>query len=662
MLYVSRLSVAGLAIAVVCTIHATPCLAYQVDTDTQTVLNNLRLLASDERETRQQALQSLADSRDGRLVEFLELYNQGAVFLWHDQLVVCPDTQRDASGADVLVALDPLTRQPAAANGKPLLIPAKDKNLVSVSPSGRERRTVLDVIHALEIWMEDDEERRIAAIRSIGDSRDVKSLAALQELARSHPPSAVAKQAHESILLIKAAGIIPGQVLAEQQAAIHDLGELCTARAVPLLKQLLRDPSQAELHNGCREAIEMISSYQSKIRVLQNIFNGISLSSILILIALGLSIIFGQMGVINMAHGELMMIGAYATFEMQLLFGHSHDNPSNWYYVAALPVAFLSSALVGILIERLVVRHLYGRPLDTLLATWGVSLVLIQLARVKYGDNIGVNSPTWLVGRFEVVQDLIVPYNRAFILLLSGACVAFLYWLFRFTRMGLRIRATVQARETAASHGVNTRLVDSYTFGLGSGLAGIAGYAWTVVGGVTPDMGQNHIVDSFLVVVTGGVGKLSGAVCAGLGIGTLNKILEPLTFGEGLLVLGLISALASWIVVVVQAFRERKQLGWLALIPIVGPLLVAYKHRTLVGIRTGCTFYGIGLTGVILSLLGNRLAGWFNNGPIALSLAAVLNEPIQAIWAKVLILGCVVLFIQWRPMGLFPPKGRLADV
>lgn len=663
MLRVCRRNVAILAITVsVCAVPHTPCLAYPDDSSKPNVLDSMRLLASDERETRQQARQQLADSRDGRLVGFLELYNQGAVFLWKDRLVVCPDTQRDTSGAEVLVALDPLTRQPLTADGKPLLIPAKDKNLKLVSPSGRERRAVLDVIHVLEIWMPDDRERRIAAIRSIGDSRDVNSLEALKDLARSFPPAAVARQARESILLIEAAGIVPGQVIAEQRIAIHDLGELCTARAVPLLKELLQDPSQAELHDVCRESIEKISSYQSKIRVLQNIFNGISLSSILILIALGLSIIFGQMGVINMAHGELMMIGAYATYEMQLLFGHSHDTPANWYYVAALPVAFLSSALVGILIERLVVRHLYGRPLDTLLATWGVSLVLIQLARVKYGDNIGVNSPTWLIGRFEIVQDLIVPYNRAFILLLSAACVAFLHWLFRFTRMGLFIRATVQARETAASHGVNTRLVDSYTFGLGSGLAGIAGYAWTVVGGVTPDMGQNHIVDSFLVVVTGGVGKLSGAVCAGLGIGTLNKILEPLTFGEGLLVLGLISALASWIMVAVQAFRERKQLGWLALIPIAGPLLVLYQQRTLAGIRTGNTFYGIGLAAVILSLLGNRLTVWFSHEPIALTLAAVLNEPIQAIWAKVLILGCVVLFIQWRPMGLFPPKGRLADV
>lgn len=663
MLNISRLSVAGLAMfVVVCAIRPTPSLAYQDQANAQSVLDDLRTLASDDRDTRQQALERLAASRDGRLVEFLELYNQGAAFLWKDTLVVCPETQRGANGAELLVALDPLSRQPVVSNGKPLLIPSKDKDLISVSPSGRERRAVLDVIHALEIWMPDDQDRRIAAIRSMGDSRDVKSLPALKELSRSDPPSAIARHVHESMLLIEAAGVIPGQILAEQRAAIHDLGEMCTARAVPLLEQLLKDPKHAELHDSCREAIATIQSYQSKVRLLQNIFNGISLSSILILIALGLSIIFGQMGVINMAHGELMMIGAYATFEMQLLFGHSHDNPSNWYYVAALPVAFLSSALVGILIERLVVRHLYGRPLDTLLGTWGVSLVLIQLARVKYGDNIGVNSPTWLVGRFEVIPDLIVPYNRAFILLLSAACVAFLYWLFRFTRMGLLIRATVQARETAASHGVNTRLVDSYTFGLGSGLAGIAGYAWTVVGGVTPDMGQNHIVDSFLVVVTGGVGKLSGAVCAGLGIGTLNKILEPLTFGQGLLVMGLITALISWIVVAVYAFREQTRLGWITLVPVCGPLIVLYQQRTLTSIRTGVLFYTLGLAGAAFSVLSNRVFGSFLNDTIGLSLAAILDEPIQAIWAKVLILGCVVLFIQWRPMGLFPPKGRLADV
>jgi len=522
---------------------------------------------------------------------------------------------------------------------------------------------VADAIRLLEIWLPDSTSR-MSAIQRFGDSRDPKFLKPLQELMESDAPSDVVRKARESSLLIQASGRIPDQPSGDRRQAIQTLGELCVSRAVPLLEEILKSTdsdTQQEWHPVSRQALDQIESYQTKVRFLQNIFNGFSLGSILILMALGLSIIFGQMGVINMAHGELMMIGAYATYEMQLLFGHSPDTPSNFYYIAALPVSFMAAALVGLLIERLVVRHLYGRPLDTLLATWGVSLILIQCVRVKYGDNIGVNSPSWLVGSFEFIQDLVIPYNRAFILLLCGVCVLAVYVIFQHTRMGLLIRATVQGRETAASHGVNTGLVDGLTFALGSGLAGVAGYAWTVVGGVTPDMGQNHIVDSFLVVVTGGVGKLAGSVAAGLGVGTLNKILEPLTFGEGLFTMGIITALLCWVVSAIRAFRENRQLCLLVLSPIPGPLPLIRREDSVPGIRTAAIFYIVGIAGVLVSWMGDHLIDWFGDGQMVLLITAILAEPVRAIWAKVLILMCVVLFIQWRPLGLFPPKGRLAD-
>ncbi len=288
------------------------------------------------------------------------------------------------------------------------------------------------------------------------------------------------------------------------------------------------------------------------------------MGSILVLMALGLSITFGVMGVINMAHGELMMIGAFATYTMQLTFVRFLPKAMfNWYFVAALPASFLAAAICGYLIEKLVVRFLYGRPLDTLLATSGVSLILIQAVRLVFGNNIGVNSPTWFVGGFEVIQDLVLPYNRCFIIVLGVFCVGLIYFLMNYTSMGLRVRATMQNREMAGALGVNTRRVDGYTFALGAGVAGIAGYALTLIGGVTPDMGQNYIVDSFLVVVTGGVGELWGAIYAGLGMGMLDKWFEPFT---------------------------------------------------------------------------------------------------GAVWGRVLLLILVILFIQRRPQGLFPPKGRLADV
>jgi urea transport system permease protein len=613
------------------------------------IREKLKSLASDEREVRQQTLAELAALRDGRLVEFLTQYGQGAVFLWDDQIVI--STGDDGDGKALL--RDPITGELIRADNV--------AGLVNVGPSGRSaRRAVADTIRLLEIWMP-DLQKRLSAIQRFGDSRDAKFLPPLIDLIESDAPTKVISKARESALLIRISGNVPEQSHDDRLEAIRELGVLCAARAVPAFKDILNNEDASAVHAASEKSLALIESYQSKVRFLQNVFNGISLGSILILMALGLSIIFGQMGVINMAHGELMMIGAYATYEMQLLFGHTPETPSNLYYIAALPVAFLAAAFVGLLIERLVVRHLYGRPLDTLLATWGVSLVLIQCVRVKYGDNIGVNSPSWLAGRFEVIQDLVVPYNRAFILVLCAVCVFAVYWVIQYTRMGLLIRATVQGRETAASHGVNTRLIDGLTFALGSGLAGVAGYAWTIVGGVTPDMGQNHIVDSFLVVVTGGVGKLAGAVAAGLGIGTLNKILEPLNFGDGLFTMGIITALLCWIVTAIRAFREDRKLGLMALSPVPGPLIPAFKGAAIPGIRTAAIFYVVGVAGVLLSWTGSHLTDWLGGSQTVLTIDAILAEPIRAIWSKVLILMCVVLFIQWRPMGLFPPKGRLAD-
>ena len=488
-----------------------------------TTRETLALLASSDEDGRRQALAALAASRDPRMLPFLEHYSQGAVFLWNTRIVVCTDLSQSPA-----LILDPLTLDPLKVDGHPVSVDVSE--LRDVAPSGRsERKAVADTIRQLEVWMP-GLEKRLAAIQRFGDSRDPKFLDSLNELMKSDAPKKVIRKARESALLIRISGNIQDQTTEDRLAAISEIGDLCVARAVPALNDILNNEKESQIHVACGEALATIENYQKKVRLLQNIFNGLSLGSILILMALGLSIIFGQMGVINMAHGELMMVGAYATYEMQLLFGHTPETPTNLYFVVAFPVSFLAAAIVGFLMERLVVRYLYGRPLDSLLATWGISLVLIQCVRVKYGDNIGVNSPSMLVGRFEVLQDLVIPRNRAFILVLCGFCVLSVHALFRYTRAGLLIRATVQGRETASGHGVNTRLIDGLTFAVGSGLAGIAGFAWTTVGGVTPDMGQNHIVDSFLVVVTGGVGKLAGAVFAGLGIGSLNKILPRLPY------------------------------------------------------------------------------------------------------------------------------------
>jgi urea transport system permease protein len=257
------------------------------------------------------------------------------------------------------------------------------------------------------------------------------------------------------------------------------------------------------------------------------LFTGASLGSILLLVALGLAITYGLMGVINMAHGELMMIGAYATYVVQNLFKSYYPGWFDAYVLAAIPVSFLAAALVGALMERSVIRWLYGRPLETLLATWGISLILMQAVRSVFGaQNVGVENPSWLSGGVQVLPNLTLPYNRIAILVFAACVLAGVALLISRTRLGLFVRGVTQNRRMAACMGVNTARVDTYAFALGSGIAGLAGCALSQVGNVGPDLGQGYIVDSFMVVVTGGVGQLAGTVYAALGLGILNKLFE----------------------------------------------------------------------------------------------------------------------------------------
>lgn len=257
------------------------------------------------------------------------------------------------------------------------------------------------------------------------------------------------------------------------------------------------------------------------------IFTGISLGSILMLAALGLAVTYGLMGVINMAHGEMMMLGAYATFVVQNLFRQYLPNWFDWYIIAALPAAFIATALVGMVLERSVIRFLYGRPLETLLATWGISLVLMQLVRSLFGaQNVQVENPAWLSGGINVAANLVLPYNRIAIIIFSTLVLLLMWLLLTKTRLGLFVRAVTQNRAMASCVGVDTRRVDTRAFGLGSGIAGLAGVALSQIGNVGPDLGKSYIVDSFMVVVLGGVGQLAGAVYAALGLGILSKFLE----------------------------------------------------------------------------------------------------------------------------------------
>lgn len=261
--------------------------------------------------------------------------------------------------------------------------------------------------------------------------------------------------------------------------------------------------------------------------LLTQLFNGLSYSSFLLLIALGLSITFGLMRVMNMAHGDMIMIGAYVTYSVQLVFTSMvSEELFNYYFIISIPIAFIVTALIGLLIEKSLIQFLYARPLDSLLATWGLSLIFQQIARMIFGaPNVAVTAPSWLNGGMEI-GSVMLPYKRLFILVLVCLCVLALYYYLVKTTAGRRMNAVTLNRPMAASLGINTRKVDATAFALGSGLGGVAGCALTLLGPVGPTVGTNYIIDAFMIVILGGVGKIKGTVLGALCIGLLSTFTE----------------------------------------------------------------------------------------------------------------------------------------
>ncbi len=301
-----------------------------------------------------------------------------------------------------------------------------------------------------------------------------------------------------------------------------------------------KDPA---VRDAARAALHSIETRVMFIAMAGNLFYGLSLGSVLLLAALGLAITFGLMRVINMAHGEMLMIGAYTTYVVQNFFQRSLPNHFDWYIVAAVPAAFIVCFAVGALLERTVIQFLYGRPLETLLATWGISLGLIQTVRLIFGaQNVTVANPSWLSGGYELLPGVVLTYSRLAVIVFAVVVVLFVWLWMNKTPVGLRVRAVTQNREMAAAMGIATRKVDLGTFGLGSGIAGLGGVALSQLGNVGPELGQGYIVDSFMVVVLGGVGKIVGTIVGALGLGVVNKLLEPLAgavLGK-IIILGLI--------------------------------------------------------------------------------------------------------------------------
>lgn len=332
--------------------------------------------------------------------------------------------------------------------------------------------------------------------------------------------------------------------------AIATLGDSGDRRFKGQLEKLLvqnEDGSfveaSAAIRSAAKAALQAIENHVALIEILGHAFRGISLGSVLLIAALGLAITFGLMQVINMAHGEMLMLGAYTTYLVQNFFIAYFPSAFSWYLLVAMPLAFAVTALIGILLERSVIRFLYGRPLETLLATWGISLLLIQTVRLIFGaQNVEVANPDWLSGGAEVAQGLVLPYSRIAIIFFVILVTTLVWLLLVKTPIGLKVRAVTQNRSMASCMGVSAAKTDMWTFGLGSGIAGLGGVALSQLGNVGPELGQLYIVDSFMVVVLGGVGKISGTVVSAMGLGLFNKYLEPFSgavFGK-IFILGII--------------------------------------------------------------------------------------------------------------------------
>ncbi|MBL8327801.1 MAG: urea ABC transporter permease subunit UrtB [Rubrivivax sp.] len=362
--------------------------------------------------------------------------------------------------------------------------------------------------------------------KALGDLRDVidEGLVPLLEKAAATETDDELKS---QMAMLKAKALIGSSDKARRLAAAKLLVDSNDPAVRSLLIEQLRAETEADVKVALQASLDQVQARLAWGERLGVLFTGVSLGSILLLVALGLAITYGLMGVINMAHGELMMIGAYATYVVQNLFRSYFPGVFDAYVLAAIPVSFLTAALVGAALERSVIRWLYGRPLETLLATWGISLILMQAVRSIFGaQNVAVENPSWLSGGVQVLPNLTLPYNRIAIIVFAALVLLGMALLISRTRLGLFVRGVTQNRRMAACMGVNTARVDTYAFALGAGIAGLAGCALSQVGNVGPDLGQGYIVDSFMVVVLGGVGQLAGTVYAALGLGIISKLLE----------------------------------------------------------------------------------------------------------------------------------------
>jgi urea transport system permease protein len=497
-----------------------------------------------------EALERIRDLADPALRDLLRALKDGALYRWEDKLLVLDEegVLTEVGGGALLDAA-----------GEPFI---PEEGLEQVSLEETNIALVQQALDFIDLFAGNPETRKSIALK-LGNLQDTTVVRILERALEPESNPAVKRVMVEAVNKLRLSDPDP-QV---RRQAAEFFGTHRSESALSSLRSLLEKEKNARVKSAIEHAIGKIERYLRVRSLVGYVFNGLSLTSVLLVMSLGLAITYGLMGIINMAHGEMLMLGSYTAYVIQELFAVHLPARQDHFFFVALPLSLVVVGGVGFLLERGILRRLYGRPLESLLVTWGIGMILQQSARLYFGDQTSVNSPTWFRGGWEAMPGLIFPYSRIFIIGLSLLCLAAVYLLLYRSEAGLKIRAVMQNRDMAACLGISTRRVDALTFALGTALAGLAGCALSLIGTVDPEVGKTYIVDSFMVVVLGGVGKLLGTVLASFGIGMSNKLLEPAMGGTA-----------------------------------------------------------------------------------------------AAVYAKVAILGLVILFLQVRPTGLFPAKERTAEV
>ena len=483
-------------------------------------------------------------------------------------------------------------------DGKPLRLVAGD--LAAVEHTTAIRRAMKLVLDLVDVASADFG-KRLQAVQTIGLGQDATKLPALQARISKETDPRVQKALVEAVALIQ----LKDTRTEVKLVALTQLKSLHSLASADFLNRTIKEAEAAknnEVLKSARAALFAVEQHRSFVDFFGTLFRGISLGSILLVAALGLAITFGLMRVINMAHGEMIAVGAYTTYLVQNIFGVGITIPFfgfslplpglnltgaayQWYFIAAIPLSFVTAALVGIALERTVIRFLYKRPLESLLATWGVSLVLQQCFRLMFGaNNVQVSSPVYLSGNW-LVNDVILGWNRVFVIGFAILIVFGMWLVLSKTPLGLLIRASMQNRTMASCIGVRTDRVNMLTFGLGSGLAGLAGAFLSQIGNVGPSLGQGYIIDSFMVVVVGGIGSIGGTIISAFSIGGIDQVLQQY--------------LPDW----------APGLSW---VPGIGTFLQNLAQDA-------------------------------------------------AVFGKILVLAGIILFLQWRPSGLFATRSRNLD-